>query len=122
MQKMQKIKKNKYGNTRAKGSDSKIEIKYYAELLLRERAGEIKDIIKQPKFELQKGFKYLNETVRAISYTADFQYFDIKRNITIIEELKSSYTAKLADYRIRARLFQYQIKDRSDLLFIETIK
>ena len=67
-------------------------------------------------------FKYFNETVRAISYTADFQYFDVKRNITIIEELKSSYTAKLADYRIRARLFQYKIKDRNDLLFIEIIK
>ena len=119
---MQKIKKNKYGNIRAKGSDSKIEIKHYNELLIREKAGEIRDIVKQPKFELQNGFKYFNETVRAISYKADFQYFDIKRNITIIEELKSSYTAKLADYRIRVRLFQYLIKDRDDLLFVEIVK
>jgi len=116
------MQKSKYKNIRAKGSDSKIEIKHYAELLIREKAGEIKDIVKQPKFILQEGFRYNSIAIQSIKYTADFQYFDIKRNITIIEELKSSYTAKLADYRIRARLFQYQIKDRSDLLFVETIK
>jgi hypothetical protein len=118
---MQKSK-SKYKNIRAKGSDSKIEVKHYTQLLLRQMSGEIKDIVKQPKFILQEGFKYNGVTVRSIKYTADFQYFDTNRGITIIEELKSSYTAKLADYRIRARLFQYQLKDRSDLLFIETIK
>jgi len=116
------MQKLKYKNIRVKGSDSKIEIKHYTELLIREGAGEIKDIVKQPKFILQEGFRYNGIAIQSIKYTADFQYFDIKRGITVIEELKSSYTAKLADYRIRARLFQYQIKDRTDLLFVETIK
>lgn len=115
-------KKPKYFNKKTNGADSQIEVRHYNELLRREKAGEVKGIIKQPKFTLQEGFKYNGNSVRAITYTPDFQYYDIKLGITVIEELKSSYTAKLADYRIRARLFQYQIKDRKDLQFVEIIK
>lgn len=115
--------RNKYFNKKAKGSDSKIEIKRYNELLLLEKASLITMLSKQPSFILQEGFKYKNDKRAEISikYTADFKYYDLTKGRWIIEELKSSYTAKLADYRIRARLFKYQIKDREDIEFIEII-
>jgi hypothetical protein len=93
------------------------------ELLLLEKIGAIKDISKQPSFVLQEGFKYKNDKRAEISikYTADFKYFAIEKNKWIIEELKSSYTKKLADYSIRKRLFKYSIKDREDIEFIEII-
>lgn len=115
--------KNKYFAKKTNAGDSKAEIRRYNELLLMEKAGVIKNIIKQPQFILQEGFRYKNERAYPqMKYTADFQYFDIERNVTVIEEVKSSYTAKLTDYRLRSRLFKYQIKDKTDLLFIEIIK
>ncbi len=114
---------NKYFNTKTKGADSKIEIKRLGELQYLERQGFIKDIQKQPSFVLQEGFKYKTDKRAEISikYTADFQYFDVEKNKIIIEELKSSYTRKLADYSIRKRLFKYSIKDRNDIEFVEII-
>ena len=38
-----------------------------------------------------------------------------------MEELKSSYTKKLADYFTRRRLFKYSIKDKNDIEFVEII-
>lgn len=120
---MQKIKKNKLKNRKSKGYDSQIEVVRHKQLLLLEMAGEIKDIVAHPKFILQEGFRYKDERKSvSIKYTPDFQYFDIKRNITVIEELKGGYTKKLADYRVRVRLFKYQIKDRDDLLFVEIVR
>lgn len=117
------MKQNKYFNKKIKGSDSKIEIKRMNELLLLEKAGVIKDISRQPCFILQEGFKYKNDKRAEISikYTADFQYWDNEKQRLIIEELKSSYTKKLADYSIRRRLFKYSIRDREDIEFIEII-
>lgn len=117
------MKQNKYFNKKIKGSDSKIEIKRMNELLLLEKAGVIKDILKQPCFILQEGFKYKNDKRAEISikYTADFKYFSNEKQRWIIEELKSSYTKKLADYSIRRRLFKYSIKDREDIEFVEII-
>lgn len=113
--------KNKYFARKTKGADSKVEIKRYNELLLMEKLGQITNLIKQPQFILQEGFRYKNERAYPqMKYTADFQY--LKDGITIIEEVKSTYTAKIADYRLRSRIFKYQIKDRADLLFIEVVK
>lgn len=117
------MKQNKYFNKKIKGSDSKIEIKRMNELLLFEKAGVIKDISRQPCFILQEGFKYRNDKRVEISikYTADFKYFSNEKQRWIIEELKSSYTKKLADYSIRRRLFKYSIRDREDIEFIEIV-
>jgi len=117
------MKQSKYFNNKIKGFDSKIEIQRKNELLLLEKAGVIKDIIKQPSFLLQESFKYKNDKRAEISikYTADFKYFHNKKQKWIIEELKSVYTKKLADYSIRRRLFKYSIKDKEDIEFIEII-
>ena len=83
---------------------SKKEMKRYAELRLLERAGEVQDLELQPEFRVSiNGEHYC-------TYTADFAYTE--KGERVIEELKSTGTAKDAAYRLRkkaAELF-YGIK------------
>ena len=115
--------KSKFGNVKTTQGDSKAEVKRYYELLLLEKQGYVKKIEKQPKFILMPSFKYAEKTERGMKYTADFKYFDVKKNKTIIEEIKSSYTAKLADYVIRRKLFKMSIlKDFDNIEFVEVLR
>ena len=85
---------------------SKLEMKRYAELKLLLRAGEIQDLELQPEFRVS-----INEQ-HYCTYTADYAYTEKKQRV--IEELKSTGTAKDAAYRLRkkaAELF-YGIKVR----------
>lgn len=57
--------------------DSKAEARRYAELKLMEDTGHIKELKLQPKFELQPKYKNnKGETIRAITYKADFSYIE----------------------------------------------
>lgn len=79
--------------------DSKKEAARYAELKLLEKAGVIKNLELQPKFELmpkQKG-KYRNE--RNCVYIADFMY---KENGEIVVE--DTKGMKTRDYIIKRKL------------------
>ena len=83
---------------------SKKEMKRYAELRLLERAGEVQDLELQPEFRVSINGEHF------CTYTADFSY--IEKGQRVIEELKSTGTAKDAAYRLRkkaAELF-YGIK------------
>jgi len=83
---------------------SKKEMNRYAELKLHSRAGIISDL------ELQPEFKVSINGIHYCTYTADFKY--TRDGQCVIEELKSSGTAKDAAYRLRkkaAELF-YGIK------------
>ena len=51
---------------------SKFEAEYYSELLLRQKAGEIKSFTCQKVFVLQDGFRYEGKRYSAIKYYADF--------------------------------------------------
>ena len=85
---------------------SKKEMKRYAELRLLERAGEVQDLELQPEFRVSINGEHF------CTYTADFSY--IEKGQRVIEELKSTGTAKDAAYRLRkkaAELF-YGIKVR----------
>lgn len=74
--------------------DSQKEARRYSQLLLLERAKEIKDIELQPRFELiindkpvkirSKGFP----NGRKCSYKADFRYYDNKTQQVVVEEVK----------------------------------
>lgn len=83
---------------------SKKELKRYAELRLLQRAGEVQDLELQPEFRVSiNGQHYC-------TYTADFAYTE--KGERVVEELKSTGTAKDAAYRLRkkaAELF-YGIK------------
>lgn len=119
-----KTKKNKYKNKKTKGFDSKTESTRYDTLLLLERIGSIKDIKLQPRFKLLDSFKYGQDKIseRSVHYTADFQYFDLRKNKIIIEEIKSVYTSKEVAYVIRRKLFKNSIKDKFDEMeFVELI-
>lgn len=74
---------------------SKKEMKRYAELRLLQRAGEIKDLELQPEFRVS-----INDH-HYCTYTADFAYTE--KGERIIEELKSTGTAKDAAYRLRKK-------------------
>ena len=93
-------KTSKYGNKKVWYIgicfDSKVELEFYLYLLTQY---DKKDIILQPKFELQPKFKYLNNNIRSIDYIADFQVGEI------IYDVKGFATT---DFKIKAKIFKYK--------------
>jgi hypothetical protein len=85
--------------------DSQREAERYSELKLMESAGLIKNLIVHPRFELfpKKGLPN-GRIMKAIRYTADFQYIDRDGNI-IVEDVKGMITR---DASLRMNLFQRQ--------------
>lgn len=85
--------------------DSKKEARRYQELLLLEKAGEIKNLSRQVKFVLIPSQRDENGKVveRECSYKADFTYEEgIKR---VVEDVKG-YRTK--EYIIKRKLLLYQ--------------
>ena len=95
---------------------SKKEAKRYNELKLLERANIIQDLELQKSFELQP--KYINnngEHIRAITYKADFVYYDNEKQQYIVEDTKGFRTEV---YKLKKKLFEYKYPN---LLFKEVI-
>ena len=85
--------------------DSKKEAKRFTELKLLKKAGLIKELELQKVFELQP--KYTNnkgEHIRAITYKADFFYYDNKKEQYIVEDTKGFRTDV---YKLKKKLFEY---------------
>lgn len=99
-------KPSKYGAKKVEHNgikfDSKAEGKRYLDLMLMQRAGEISDLILQPKFELAKGVKFTGDARAkpALRYTGDFLYLD-KAGNRIVEDVKGMATQA---YKIRRHL------------------
>lgn len=74
---------------------SKKEMKRYGELKMLERGKVISDLWLQPSFPVK-----INDSLFC-TYTADFSYVEDGKEI--IEEIKSSGTAKDAAYRLRKK-------------------
>jgi hypothetical protein len=85
--------------------DSKLEAKRYTELKLLEKAGEIKNLVLQPEYELIPKFKKNNKTYRKTTYKADFSYFDNKLNKIVVEDTKGFKTEV---YKLRKKMFEYK--------------
>ena len=85
--------------------DSAKEMKRYQQLKLLECANKISCLERQPKFRIEVNGKLI------CTYTADFAYFD-ESGRSIIEDAKSTGTAKDAAYRLRKKLAEavYNIK------------
>ena len=77
--------------------DSQKEAKRYMELSMLLRAGEIKDLKLQPKFDLMVNDKKLG------FYKADFQYVDKKSGQTVVEDVKSKATITPV-YRLKKKI------------------
>ena len=103
------VKQNKYHNKKVIVDeikfDSKKEARRYNQLKLLEKAGIIKNLQRQVKFELQPSFKYNNKTIRAINYIADFVYEQDGKQI--VEDVKSEATKKDKVYLIKKKLLLY---------------
>ena len=76
--------------------DSKLEMERYQTLCLLKHAGEILWIKRQPEFKVTICGKLL------CTYTADFKYQTLRGDI-IIEDCKSSGTAKDPAFRLRKK-------------------
>jgi hypothetical protein len=84
---------------------SQREYSRWLELKLLERAGEISDLIRQPRYVLQERFADMDGVqIGAITYKPDFQYAVCGQ--LCVEDVKSPATARRADYRIRVKLFK----------------
>lgn len=88
---------------------SKLEALRYADLKFQERAGLIRDLKLQPKFELQPKYTNANgDKIRAITYVADFSYFDVERGCQVVEDAKG---VKTEVYKLKKKLFEFKYPD-----------
>ena len=104
MQKM--ARRNKYNAKKIKIDghtfDSKREAERYCELKLFLRAGEIRNLVLQPRFLLQDEFFDKNEVKhKKIEYVADFFYID-KEGRNVVEDVKGVLTDV---YKIKKKMF-----------------
>lgn len=95
-------KKSKYGNKKVILDefefDSKKEANRYFELKVLMLAGEITDL------QLQVEYKFEIDGKKIASYIADFVYK--KKEVTIVEDVKSTATRKIAVYRLKKKLMK----------------
>lgn len=116
-QAISKAKRNKFGAQRVETplgmADSKKEGRQLGELRYREIAGEIADLVAHPKFDLiawsPDGPKVVGQ------FTPDASYREGGR--LVVQETKGGPTARLADYRLRRRIF---LTNRPEIEFRET--
>jgi len=116
-QQNRKPKANKYGNKPTESHrikfDSKKEANRYNELIELQNLSQIEDLRLQVHFTLQEQFKTAEgETVRAVTYIADFTYY--QDGEYIVEDVKSEATRMDKTYRLKKRLMAgkgYKIRE-----------
>ena len=104
------IKQNKYKNKKVEYDNIKFdsikEQEHYKLLKLLEKSGIIKELELQKKFELQPSFIDNNgKKQRAITYIADFFYYETVQKIYIAEDVKGYKTDV---YKLKKKMFMYQ--------------
>ena len=103
-------KQNKYGNHKitvgGESFDSQKEYNRYCELKLLERAGEIKDIKRQQRFQIIPTQKDLQGNIleRPVVYIADFTYTDNKSGQLVVEDTKGF---KTPEYILKRKMMLY---------------
>lgn len=90
--------------------DSKKEAKRYTVLRSLQESGYIKDLKLQVPFELIP--KQSGE--RAVKYVADFAYYDLEKEISVVEDVKGYKTDV---YKLKRKLFKYRYPEYT---FLET--
>ncbi len=89
---------SKFKAVRTKGFASKLESAVHDILLIRQKAGEIKDIKCQQSVVLQEGGRD-----QRINWKVDFSCFEIKTNQTIYVEAKGVETS---DFKLKLKLWR----------------
>ena len=85
---------------------SEKEKRRFLELKMLEKAGEITDLILQPKFTFPLRYVHSHRLGKEITYTADFQYKERTGDI-VVEDVKSVPTAKIEAYKIKKALMKH---------------
>lgn len=90
-------KKSKYGSSKTTVDGivfhSRKEANRYCDLKILERAGNIKELQRQVKFEIHPQFvTEEGVTIKKVCYIADFVYFDMKLQTKVIEDTKGFCT------------------------------
>ena len=104
------MRNSKYGNRKTMvhgiAFDSRREARRYVELSLLQRAGEIRDLKLQEKFELIPAVKDETGKVveRAAYYIADFVYTD-KNGQQVVEDAKG---ARTREYILKRKLMRWR--------------
>ena len=88
--------------------DSLKESRRYIELRTLQRTGVISDLALQVKYELQPSFKINNKTIRAITYIADFTYYENGK--LVVEDVKASKKYTTEVYKLKKKMFMYKYK------------
>jgi Protein of unknown function (DUF1064) len=101
---------SKYGNTPTVLDgvrfDSKGEARRWGLLQLMQASGMIRDLERQVVYELQPAFKRADGTkARAITYRADFRYWDCESGRLVVEDYKGVETR---DFKLKKLLFEYR--------------
>ena len=95
----------KYGNRRVVAHglafDSAREAAVYGELLLRQAAGEIRDLSAHPRYVLEAHGAVLGY------YEADAAYLDLQTGMPVVVDVKSNPT-RTAVYRLKRKIFEAQ--------------
>lgn len=109
-------KKPKYNNKKVEYNgikfDSKKELKFYLQLLEREQNGEVSNIRLQVPFTLQPSFKFNGKTIRAITYKADFVYYD---NTDKKEHIVDTKGFRTEVYKIKKKIMLYLGNDLEEV-------
>lgn len=100
--------KNKYGAVKKKVDnilfDSTKESKRYEELKMLIRAGEIKNLKLQVRYDLIPSQKFRDgKTMVGTYYLADFVYFDNRKGCEVVEDVKGKKTDV---YQIKRKLMK----------------
>lgn len=85
--------------------DSHKEANRYLDLLALQKVGLIQDLHRQVRFELQPSYKKKGKTIRAITYIADFVYYDTFKGEKIVEDTKG-YRTEI--YKLKKKIFEYK--------------
>lgn len=105
-------RRGKYGNKKVQADghtfDSKAEHARYCELKLLERAGEIEELVLQPRFTIHDAYKHpvTGKRIRAIEYVADFQYTDTSTGALVVEDVKGGSATQTKEFKIKRKMFE----------------
>lgn len=95
--------------------DSQAESDYYLLLKRWEKAGKIRDLTLQPVFKLQDKYRLNGKAVKEITYKADFMYYDIKNNKTVVVDVKGMAT-EVAN--IKRKIFNFLYGSEMELIWV----
>jgi hypothetical protein len=113
------IKRNKYNAVKREYDgykfDSTKELNHYLYLKNKQGKGAISALIVHPRFNLfPKDKTGLNETIRAINYTADFQYIENGNTVVVDVKPLDKKTGKYLvtdSAKLRINLFKRKYKE-----------